>query len=369
MRILILLLISCLISCTENSETDLASTNSASPEQYVLVGTYTKEEGHVDGKGKGLLALNASLEEVAVASLINPTFIDTHGPFIFTANETGSDVDSAGSVSSLMLKNGEFEEVSTVSSGGLYPCHIAVSPDRTLAVTVNYAGGVAVFRINDGVLSPAIQTFYYEGGSDHPRQDGSHPHSSLFSNDGKFLYVADLGTDRIMTYAVSTEGLQPIGEGFVALERYAGPRHMVMHENSRWLYVVNELNSTISRLEIQDGHLVLRESVSTLPEKYEGTNSCADIHINGSMLYASNRGHNSIAIFRIEEGGELTIAGHEDVRGDHPRNFMIEAQQLWVANQNTDNINVFDIQEDGLLSFNKELKINTPVCLKVFSGN
>ena len=149
----------------------------------------------------------------------------------------------------------------------------------------------------------------------------------------------------------------------------AGPRHMAFHPAKPQVYIINELNSSITQASYdpQTGLLKQHSTISTLPQDFEGVNYCADIHISddGNYLYGTNRGHNTVAMFSIQEDGSLESLGHESVRGDHPRNFLISGNQLLVANQNTDNIVVFDIQEDGLLEFKYEFKINTPVCLRI----
>ncbi len=346
---------------------------------FLVAGTYSKKEGHVDGKGNGLevfkIANNELVSVYTEAGVINPTFMDisADGRRIYTANETGPDVDSAGTVSAFEIsETGELSLLSTQSSESFYPCHIELDFQDRIAVASNYAGGIAVYPIlENGALGKSTQTIFFEGKGTSSRQDGSHPHSTTISPDGKYAYVADLGTDNINMFRIDYTSTQliPLATPFIKMVGEAGPRHMVFHPTMPEVYIINELNSTITHTsyDATTGVLEQNASISTLPEDFEGDSFCADIHISedGRYLYGTNRGHNSIAIFNIEEDGSLNTLGYESVRGDHPRNFLITGGELLVANQNTDNIVVFEIQDDGLLQFKHELHTETPVCLRM----
>jgi len=363
--------------CTPQKETPMDSTT------YLITGTYTKKEGHVDGKGNGLEVFRISNDKITAVftetGVVNPTFMDISSDFrrIYTVSETGPDVDSTGSVSAFEISaSGELKHLSTQSSQSFYPCHIVLDPQDRLAIVSNYAGGIAVFPIlGNGGLGSSTQTLFFDGsgggGGANSRQDSSHPHSVIISPDGKYAYLADLGTDNINMFRIDYESNQliPLEKPFIKMASEAGPRHMAFHPTKPQMYIINELNSTITRAsyDSQTGLLKQQSTISTLPQDFEGVNYCADIHISddGNYLYGTNRGHNTVAMFSIQEDGSLESLGHESVRGDQPRNFLISGSQLLVANQNTDNIVVFDIQDNGTLKFKYEFNTNTPVCLRI----
>ncbi|MEM6965197.1 MAG: lactonase family protein [Bacteroidota bacterium] len=236
---------------------------------------------------------------------------------------------------------------------------------------------VCMYPIEEnGKLGVATQVITLEGKGVTPRQEGSHPHSVNISPDNKFLLVADLGTDKIMMYQIDFENAQllPNQPAFVQVQAGAGPRHLTFHPNDKYAYVVNELDATVNVFDYADGQLTEKQSLSTLPPDFTGENWCADIHVHpsGKFLYASNRGHDSIVIFEIDEtNGTLTRLGHEPTLGQHPRNFMIEpsGKHLWVANQNSDNVVKFAIDpKTGLLTKVDQMEVMTPVCLQFFKG-
>ena len=349
----------------------------------LFTGTYTKKEGHVDGKATGIdvykLPMDGSMQRLYTESnVINPSYltISSDGNFLYTVNETGSDVDTTGSISAfrIMGTKGNLEFINSQPSFGFAPCYIETDSKNRIVLITNYVGGiVAIYPIDSvGGIGAASQVLTMKGKGPHERQDSPHPHSIILSPDEKFALVADLGTDQIMKYEVDYSSYQliPAEQPFVKVDDAAGPRHMVFHPSGKFFYVINELNSTISVFAYTagSGDLIPIETVSTLPDEFSGANHCADVHIseNGKFLYGSNRGHNSIVAFGIDENdGTLSLLGHEPTRGDFPRNFLIDESKLYVANQNSDNIVVFKIGEEGLLEYINEFKSPTPVCLKI----
>ncbi|MCB0634857.1 MAG: lactonase family protein, partial [Lewinella sp.] len=249
-----------------------------------------------------------------------------------------------------------------------------IHPSGKYAFVANYMGGIAMYPVSeDGSLQEASYVHYLEGSGPSPRQQSSHPHSITLDPDGRFAYVADLGTDKIMIFIINLENgiLEPANTPFAQLAPGAGPRHLAFHPNGQLLYAINELNSSITsfRYDRADGHLQALQTVSTLPMDFNGDNTCADIHLtsDGRFLYGSNRGHNSIAIFFVDPGtGALEPMGHQSTGGEVPRSFAIDpfGGILYVANQNSDNIVYLKIGKDGKLEKIGELHIPTPVCLK-----
>jgi 6-phosphogluconolactonase len=348
-----------------------------------FVGTYTRKEGHVDGKAKGIYQIEADTTDGqlyrvnTVPDIINPSFViySPDGKYMYAASEIGGPPDSSGYVYAYALEGQEVKLINRRTSHGRAPCHLAIHPSGKFLFVANYMGGIAVYPIQaDGSLSTASYVEYLEGSGPHPRQSVSHPHSVTIDRDGRFAYVADLGTDKILIFLIDQDSgeLQAAATPFAQLAPGAGPRHLTFHPNGQLLYAINELNSTITAFSYDraDGHLEALQTVSTLPRSFTADNTCADIHIEpeGRFLYGSNRGHNSIAIFSIDAStGFLEPAGHQPTGGEVPRNFAIEPNGtfLYVANQDSDNIVYFSIDpENGRLRQFGELSIPSPVCIQ-----
>jgi len=352
--------------------------------KYLFTGTYTKKEGHVDGKANGFLISRIrsdnSIEPVYTeTNSINPSFLTLSGDgrYLYVVNETGADVDTVGSVSAFRVdqKSGKTMKINSQPSYGLAPCYITTDKQNRLAMITNYVGGVVVVYpiTSDGSLEVASQVIRLEGkGPSESRQEASHPHSINLSPEGKYAYVADLGTDKIMIYKVDYERKKLIATdpGFVLLTPGSGPRHMVFSPTKPLVYVITELRNTIVALKYNaaTGALTPFQTISTLPGDFEGESWTADIHISedGNYLFGSNRGHNSIVSYIINRDGSLTLLGFESTRGEFPRNFVIDGSNLYVANQNSNNIILFRIRLNGNLQFVREYQSATPVCLKVF---
>ena len=351
--------------------------------QHLWVGTYTRKEGHVDGKGEGIYRLSVDTSrgklqtEYVKADIHNPSFIalSPDRRFMYAVSETGPDVDDhTAYVYAFAIESDTLRLVNRQPSYSFAPCHLVVHPDGQRLLLSNYVGGMLVsYRLmEDGRLDTKADTLRLTGNGPHPRQDASHPHSVFLSPDSRFAYVCDLGTDRIMTFSYSPEKpWQPADPPFVSLTPGAGPRHLAFHPNLPVAYSINELNSTVTVFQWQeeDGALQIAQSLSTLPEDFQGDNLTADIHLtpNGQFLYASNRGHNSLARFDVDtNNGQLTFLGTTSTQGDFPRNFAVspDGNWLYVANQNTDNILGFTIDPvSGDLNPRVNFELPTPVCL------
>ena len=201
-------------------------------------------------------------------------------------------------------------------------------------------------------------------------------HSIIPSADGQFVYASDLGIDKIMVYQVDqqTGKLTPGAVPYVEVKSGDGPRHLAIHPNGNFAYSAGELSSSVNSFQIvkNSGALVPLERVSMLPADFKGKSFAADIHFSpdGKFLYASNRGHESLAIYAVNaQTGKLTIAGHADTHGKHPRNFNMDASGdlLFVANRDNNNVVIFTRnKENGQLTYTgKEMSIPTPVCVKI----
>lgn len=258
---------------------------------------------------------------------------------------------------------------------GNHPCHLSLSPAEDWLAVANYSGeSVMMYPVRpDRKPGPPSIRFRHTGsGPNQDRQTKPHPHSAVFSPDGRYLLVADLGMDKIMVYVRSPEADEWAASDAVSLEPGAGPRHLAFHPSGRAAYAVNELNSTVTRFDYEDGKLVRRESLSTLPDSREGESWCAEILVSpdGRFVYASNRGHDSLAVFGVDgKTGQLQPSGHVSTRGKFPRNFALSPDGQWLiaANQNSDSLALFRIEPNsGLPIFTgTQLQVNKPVCVVI----
>lgn len=348
-----------------------------------FIGTYTRKEGHVDGKGLGIYVFNqdsisGNLDAVLTEEgLVNPSFLvpSRDGKYLYVVEEIGPDVDSVGHVIAYAWDGKKLQKINQQSSHAFAPCHLTTDSEGRYLFVANYVGGtIAMLPIDEnGGLKPASEVIKYTGKSTHPRQEASHPHSVNRSPDERFLYVPDLGTDRINIYQIDYQNgkLIPANPAFVVMQSGAGPRHFTFHPTSPFAYVINELNNTITamRWEKETGALEIFQTVPTLPADFKGENTTSEINItpDGQFLYGANRGHNSLAAYKIDTTtGQLTLIGHTSTQGEIPRNFAIspDGRFLYAANQNTDNILIFSTSTDGKLQYRNEVKMPTPVCIE-----
>jgi len=252
-----------------------------------------------------------------------------------------------------------FEEISRVASGGASPCHLQISPDKKFLGVANYMGGnVGIFRLNSkGGIESAPQILQHSGtGPNTSRQEGPHAHWVSWDKKQENIYVVDLGIDQIKRYPFDiASGSVSAAKTALMLQPGDGPRHMVFHPNKPYAYVLNELSNTLLFTTVTaEGDLKVVQRLTTLPVSYAEHNQTSHIEINsaGTVVYISNRGHNSIAVFSIAESGKLTAIDHEPTQGHWPRHFKLleRFRLLLVGNQEGDNITVLKIEANGSLS-------------------
>ncbi|MCH4823213.1 lactonase family protein [Gramella lutea] len=344
----------------------------------IYVGTYTKKEGHVDGKGRGIYLLEQHHDEGTLrmlglaAELTNPSFVKVGkmGKYLYAVSELGPQDAETGYIHSFeILEDGKLKHLSKLTTGGLAPCHIALDRAGKHVFVSNYLGGIVmVYKINsDGSLTQS-----QELSLENP--DTANAHSLKISGDNRYAYIADLGNDKIWIYHFDVmEGkLKPHHQKFIQLKKGAGPRHLSFTKNGSYLYSINELNSTVSAFKAQkDGSLVHIQDISSIPASYRQGNAAADIHIHplGKFLYTSNRGHDSISIFEIDaETGKLSNVDYIPIAGKTPRNFAISpfGKFLYAASQDTGNLTTYRINEDTgkLKPIPPVFEVKTPVCLE-----
>ena len=351
----------------------------------VYVGTYTR--GATGSEGIYQAELDVASGELTVPGVAaradNPAFLalSPTGDFLYAVSEV-SDLGGApqGATAAFRVRSdGALALLGKQLTGAAGPCHVALHPSGALAFTANYAGGaLTMYRCEaNGALSEPLTTLHHEGSSINPeRQQEPHPHSVNLSPDGNYLYVPDLGIDRIVIYRIDVGAGTLTAAGSVVMAPGVGPRHFTFHPRGRVAYAINELGSSITALayDAADGGLTEIHTVSTLPDDFAGTNHCADVHAhpNGRFVYGSNRGHDSIAIFAVGGDGRLDPIGHESTRGRTPRNFTLDpsGSLLLAANQESDNVVTFRVDPDRgtLQPTGHGAAVPSPVCLVPFPG-
>lgn len=358
----------------------------------LYLGTYTRKEGHVDGQATGIYygTLESSSGTIKISDtiggIINPSFVAlSHDrKLLYAVSETGS-----GELFAYRLGQEEKQPPSLLGqwpTGAGAPCHIAVDRSDRLVIVSNYMDGVVnVFYRNPLDSLIEIQRLQLDRDGD---ATASHAHSATFSPDNRFVFIADLGKDKIWAFRIDSSIFSTLHNPAKSpilieetslhwqhqgLEKAAGPRHFTFHPNGQSAYLVNELNASITAFSYQAaaGKLSAIQSITTLPDGFTDFNACADIHLhpNGRFLYASNRGHNSIVSYHIADNGQLSLLAHTPTGGAFPRNFAIspDGQHLLVANQNSNNILCFTIHpQKGTLDGKYDKPVKTPVCIAFF---
>ncbi len=332
------------------------------------IGTYTN--GESKGIYEATLNSDGSISKPVLAvEASNPSYLafSKDKDILLAVNE-----NDPGTIESFQMDNGELKGINQTSTGGAHPCFVTTN-DADYVMAANYSGGnIGLLQLDskDGSLSQLLDVEQHEGKGTTDRQEGPHAHSAWFLPDGSGIVSADLGTNQLWFSKINTETnkLEPASPQKLDLAEGAGPRHLVFHPNNGFMYVLNELNNTVSRISKTDDFYQIEESISTLPEDFTEFSKAADIHISkdGNFIYTSNRGHNSIAIFSVNEAGSLELVGFEPTRGEEPRNFQIspDGKFILVANQNSNNLVSYkrDVNT-GLMSYINEVKAPAPVCI------
>lgn len=343
----------------------------------LLIGTYTK------GDSKGIYVYRFYEESGKMAYLSetttsNPSYlcVSNNNKFVYAANE--NDKGSAATSFKFDATTGKLDFINTQSVGA-GAAYIAVDKAQKNVFTANYGGGsLTVLSVNkDGSLNPAVQTIQDEGHSiNTDRQGAPHVHSAMLSPDEKFLFYADLGTDKLNIYryhASKKPPLTPADPSFVSVTAGNGPRHMAFSADGKYVYLVQEMGAAITTFSIDGEKLKPLQTITMLADGFTGQVGAADIHISpdGRFLYATNRGDaNEIVQYAINhDNGQLIFVERYSTHGKTPRNFVIDptGNYLLVANQTTDNIVVFKVDKNtGKLSLSPyNIKISMPVCLKM----
>jgi len=338
-----------------------------------FVGTYT------NGKSKGiykyLLKKNGKLKLLRLAAKSkNPSFLakSPDGKFLLAVNEFNNK-EGVGAIESFLISGDSLKFLSQKSSGGADPCYITVNKNGYV-LTANYtSGNIGLHKINkDGILTDLLYVEQHKGSGSSERQKGPHAHFVLFETGTNNVISVDLGTNEIWFSKLDTvqQKLEPLKPFKLEMNLASGPRHLVVHPNKKWIYVINELNSTITLVKKLGINTYKRgASISTIPKDYKKGNTAAEIKISsdGKFVYASNRGNNSIAIYKINKlNGLLSLIGYQPTYGDGPRYFTFSPDEnyILVANQNSNNIVSFKRNKNtGILKYINQIKAPSPVCI------
>lgn len=359
----------------------------------MFIGTYTNTEPHARGRAEGIhvLRFDPSTGELSPATIaagvVNPSFValSPDRRTLYAVNEVPEiDGHAGGAVSAFAVDQtaGALQFLNRQSSGGADPAHVSVDASGLAVLVANYGDGtVAAFAAQvDGRLSPPSSVHQHRGsGPNRDRQEGPHAHQIVPDPSNRFALATDLGTDQVVLYRLDTNrsAIRSIGPAAV-LHPGAGPRHLAFHPNGRFVYVINELDSTMTAFSWDEraGSLTPVQTVSTLPAGYTGSNSCADVHVapSGHFVYGSNRGHDTIVTFAVDpDSGELSCVNHLSTQGKTPRSFAIapDGRFLLVANQDSDTIVTLRLEPGtGIpMPTGSVIDVPSPVCVMIDAGS
>jgi len=371
-----------LIGISAMSLLPLLETTAQGEEWHVYFGTYTGE------KSRGIYSArfdtqtgHLSQPQLAV-EMQNPSFLAVHpkGRFLYAAGETdGFEGKHEGSVSAYAIdrKTGALKFLDSKGSEGTYPCHLSLDRKGNCLLVANYgSGSLAAFGVDRyGKFTPSKATVQHQGSSVDPqRQAGPHAHFITTDPDNRLALACDLGLDKVLVYRLkpAKPSLTPHRPYGVPVEPGVGPRHLVFHPSGQWVYVLNEMGCSVDAFGFDAKRGALSQESQrqrTLPADYKDPNTCAEIqvHPSGKFLYASNRGHNSIAAFSVDPAnGQLTPIDYFPSGGKTPRHFTLDPSGKWLLaeNQDSDNVVVFQVDEETgrLRPSGQVISIGKPVC-------
>lgn len=340
----------------------------------LIIGTYTNS-----CESKGIYVYDFSVDtgdfslKANTESVINPSYLTVSpgNDFLYSVNENGK--ESTVSAFEFDPKSGKLNVLNKQETNGADPCYI-INDDKNV-ISANYTGGnITIFGKNsDGSLTDAKQIIQHEGKSlNEKRQERAHVHMTYFSPDKKYVLVNDLGMDKVLIYKYDKNAPTEILtlKETIDTKKGSGPRHLVFSNDGKFVYVLHELDGSLTTYKYKNGSLKLLQETTIIAKDFKGEISSADIHISpdGKFLYATNRGDaNTINTFAINKKGTLDLVNQIDTKGKGPRNFAIDPSGnfLLVGHQYTNDVVIFKIDKatGKLIDTGKRIKLCSPVCL------
>ncbi len=338
------------------------------------VGTYTK------GDSKGIYSFTLDTDEQKiqdvklVAELDNPTYVTVSDDnrFLYSVVKEG---ESGGVAAySVDRQTGELKLVNNQVSEGASPCHVSVNKANTQVVTGNYhKGTIELYSVNSesGSIKSSLSVVAHEGTGPHERQEKPHTHFSGFTPDEKYVVAIDLGIDKLITYEVKDGALKEVNR--LSVRPGSGPRHIAFHPNGKHAYIMTEISNEVVALsyDSSNGSFIELQTISTIPEDFTENSQGSAIHVSkdGKFVYAANRGHNSIAVFQVNEAtGELTLVEMASSGGNWPRDFVFDPSEKFIvgSNEQSSNITLYarDEQTGKLSLIDSDITVPFPVCVK-----
>lgn len=336
-----------------------------------FIGTYTK------GDSEGIYSFifhtdTGKIEDIKVAAkLDNPTYlaISSDNQFLYSVAQEGS----SGGVAAFSLNdtNGELQLINKQTAEGSPPCHVSVDRENRYLLSGNYHKGlVEAYTLNkeNSSINGEHSIIEHKGTTEGQKP---HTHFAAFTPDEKYITVVDLGIDQLLTYKLINDQLMKVNQ--LDLQPGSGPRHLVFHPNGQYAYVLTELSSEVIVVKYneENGTFTPVQTITTIPTQFTENNQCGAIHISsdGRFVYAGNRGHNSIAVFRVDQDtNKLTFVEHTSSEGDWPRDFSLDPTEKFIisSNQESSNLVIYrrNVETGKLTLIQNDISVPHPVCIK-----
>lgn len=320
--------------------------------EKILLGTYTRR------KSEGIYSIELNTEEKTLENLTveaevgSPTYLSSSNDASLLYAVLKEDSDHGGVIALKQTDEGSYATADVSTSEGAPPCYVAYDEKNGFVYAANYhKGQVSVYKTDERGSLELTDTVQHSGKSVHENQKGPHAHYFDLTPDEKYLIACDLGTDEVLTYEVNEEGkLSEVDR--ISVAPGTGPRHIVFHPNGKYAYVFGELSSDVLAFEYdkETGTLNELQTISSIPEEHTEFNGGAAIRISsdGKYIYASNRGHDSIVVYAVQEDGTLELVEYTPTEGETPRDFNLDPSEKFVVvgHQDTDNLTLFERNEE-----------------------
>lgn len=343
-------------------------------DKYIgYVGSYTKKNS------EGIYSFTLDKQEgkiidvKAAAKLGNPTYlaVSKNKQNLYSVSQDGE----AGGIAAYSINEatGQLSPLNHQETVGTPPCHVSVDSQNRFALAAYYHRGlVEAYPLSEdsGGLNPVQAFAQHEGSGPDPRQDRARAHFAGFTPDEKYIAVVDLGIDKIVTYELTSGKLSEISS--LSVKPGSGPRHLIFHPNNKFAYCMTEFSSEVIVLKYnsENGQFTQLQTIPTIPGDFTENNQGSAIHISsdGRFVYAGNRGHNTIAVFRVnQETNELSFVEYTSTEGNWPRDFVLDPSEKFIvaSNQESDNLSLYsrDTETGKLTLLQSNVPVPEPTCV------